>query len=507
MPAAVIFCRVSTAKQAARNEANLPTQQKRCEDWCKSESLPVIRVFVAEGESAWDTVRPVFEECLDFIQKNKGRVSVLCVQDISRFSRNIQQQAVAMAQLTKLGVRLVSVDEPMLDDSPVGLLTSTILGGISQFHSHSLSSRVRYRFQVNREQGRWLHIAPTGLRNEGKTVVLDKSAPMVRQCFEMVATGSYSSDHVRKLMTAAGLRTKKGKTLTRTAFSSMLKNKIYCGVIRHAGKEYAANFPALVSLEVWQAVQDALAGRKKAVPKKPTNEQWPLRGFVRCGSCGAKLTSGNVKGRSKTYPKYWCWAEGCKAPLNVSKEQLEDDWLNLLTMLEPTADALVNVIPKIAKTKWKQRQEAVSEQNRVLSARLEDQRALNRNLIESKLRGELAQADFEQMKKYINQTVEEIEDAQKALLSEAETIHKLTADTERQLVDLDGTWKQAGLNERQELQSALFPDGLVYNELQRFLCTANESLQQALLQTLLEEAAVQGTDFSAPIWNGRGERI
>jgi len=150
MPAAVLFCRVSTQKQAARNESNLPTQQKRCEDWCKSESLPVIRVFVAEGESAWDTDRPVFEECLDFIQKNKGRVSVLCVQDISRFSRNIQQQAVAMAQLTKLGVRLVSVDEPMLDDSPVGLLTSTILGGISQFHSHSLSSRVRYRFQRTR---------------------------------------------------------------------------------------------------------------------------------------------------------------------------------------------------------------------------------------------------------------------------------------------------------------------------------------------------------------------
>jgi len=46
--------------------------------------LAVIRVFVAEGESAWDTDRPVFEERLDFIQKNKGRVSVLCVQDISR---------------------------------------------------------------------------------------------------------------------------------------------------------------------------------------------------------------------------------------------------------------------------------------------------------------------------------------------------------------------------------------------------------------------------------------
>jgi hypothetical protein len=53
MPAAVLFCRVSTQKQAARNESNLPTQQKRCEDWCKSESLPVIRVFVAAFIFNW----------------------------------------------------------------------------------------------------------------------------------------------------------------------------------------------------------------------------------------------------------------------------------------------------------------------------------------------------------------------------------------------------------------------------------------------------------------------
>jgi hypothetical protein len=114
----------------------------------------VLRVFVAEGESAWDTTRPVFEECLDFIQKNKGRVTVLAVQDISRFSRNIQVQAVTLARLKKLGVNLVSVDEPMLDSSPVGLLTSTILGDISQFYSHSLSSRVRYRLW-SRDVARW----------------------------------------------------------------------------------------------------------------------------------------------------------------------------------------------------------------------------------------------------------------------------------------------------------------------------------------------------------------
>jgi DNA invertase Pin-like site-specific DNA recombinase len=56
--AAVIYCRVSTVKQAERNELNLPAQQKRCEDWCTSQNIPVLRVFVAEGESAWKTGTP-----------------------------------------------------------------------------------------------------------------------------------------------------------------------------------------------------------------------------------------------------------------------------------------------------------------------------------------------------------------------------------------------------------------------------------------------------------------
>jgi hypothetical protein len=93
--------------------------------------------------------------------------------------------------------------------------------------------------------------------------------------------------------------------------------------------------------------------------------------------------------------------------------------VSLLSLLEPTADASVNVIPKVAKAKWQQWQESISEQNRVLSARLEDQNALNRKLIEANLRGELSQADFDLMKTQITQAVEGIEEAQKALISEA----------------------------------------------------------------------------------------
>ena len=37
MSVAVVYARVSTGEQAKRNVANLPTQQKKCRDWCNHD--------------------------------------------------------------------------------------------------------------------------------------------------------------------------------------------------------------------------------------------------------------------------------------------------------------------------------------------------------------------------------------------------------------------------------------------------------------------------------------
>src|SRR2546422_8562326 len=54
--------------------------------------------------------------------------------------------------LFRSNVTLISVDEPMLDDSPTGKLTGTMLTALGQFYSDSLSSRVRYRFELHRSE-------------------------------------------------------------------------------------------------------------------------------------------------------------------------------------------------------------------------------------------------------------------------------------------------------------------------------------------------------------------
>ena len=508
MPAAIVYLRVSTKKQEQRNELNLPAQQKRCEDWCRSQGLPVLAVFTGHGESAWKTDRPTLDEAIDFIKKSKGAVTHFVVQDSTRFSRNSEVKAFACVMLRNLNVTLVSVDEPMLNDSPEGRLTGTLLTGMAEFYSHSLSSRVRYRFQVHREQGRYLHAAPLAYRNVqqngSKTLELDESAPLLRQCFEMIASGEHTSDNVRKLITAAGLRTKKGRKLTKQSFSYTLKNPVYCGQILHKGKTYKGSFPALVSEELWQQTQDALHGRKKSMPKKPTNEIYPLRGFVKCGYCDSKLTSGNVRGRSKNYVKYWCWNKECKHPVNVSKEKLEADWIDFLERMQPAFDALTKVIPLLAKAKVQTRLVDTEHRQRQLSTQLADKNALNVKLITAKLNGEIGQEDFDTMKAVLAKDIAEIEAAQRAVESEAATFAQLTADTTRQTVPAGALWASAAFNERQTVQSVLYPEGICYRTDIGFFTPVSNELEAMVFKGLIELAEHEETE---EVLSGRDDWI
>jgi site-specific DNA recombinase len=509
MSGALIYLRVSTKKQDQRNELNLPAQQKRCEDWCKSESIPVLKVFSAVGESAWKTERPTLDEAMAFIKESKGKVTHFVVQDTSRFSRNDEVKAMACALLRRMDVRLVSVDEPALDDSPAGKMLGTVMTGLAEFYSHSLSSRVRYRFQVHREQGRWLHQAPIGYRNvqQGgmKNLVPDESAPLIRQCFDMVASGAHSSDYVRKLITAAGLRTKKGHKLGKQSFSYTLKNPLYCGLIVHKGKTYKGTFEPLVSEEIWQSAQNVLRGKKRAVPKKLANESFPLRGFVKCGYCNAKLTAGNVRGRNKTYPKYWCYNTKCEHPVSVSAEKIEAHWLEFLERMQPAFETLVTKIPVLAKAKAHKYIEDAEQKQRQLSSQLADKRALHLKLIEAKLKDELSKEDFDTMKVALLRDIAEIEAAERAVVAEVESYSELTAEKpDTPLARASEMWVNAHFNDKLTVQNVLFPYGLCYRTDISFFAQVTNELE-AVVYRMLIQLAEQGEAFE--VLDGRDDWI
>ena len=240
------------------------------------------------------------------------------------------------------------------------------------------------------------------------------------------------------------------------------------------------NHDPLISQDLFSRVQDRLNG--KSVPHKKVNEDFPLRGFIRCAACDKPLTAGWVKGRTEKYPRYWCWTKGCGA-VAISKELLETHFLILLSLSEPTTELLAN-LPTIAARSWEERKARIAADAKMLSNRLADQRTLNQQAITAKLKGTLSEEDFQVMKKSINEESARIENDINSLDSERSSIEDLMTQTQTQVIDFAESWKVADINGKHEIQFALYPRGLAYSHEKSFFEPANYSLLQAFLAAL-----------------------
>jgi site-specific DNA recombinase len=126
---AVTYARVSTAEQANTNHS-LPNQQRKFQDSCTRNKLPIIAEFVDRGESARTADRPEFQRMFQYCKANRQKISHLIIADLSRLARNVLDQGNTVVALAELNIKLVSYDEPNLDESAAGNLLKNVLGSM-----------------------------------------------------------------------------------------------------------------------------------------------------------------------------------------------------------------------------------------------------------------------------------------------------------------------------------------------------------------------------------------
>jgi site-specific DNA recombinase len=487
---ALVYIRVSTEEQQRRNVANLPTQEKKACEHGSRLGLTVLKVF-SDEESGRTPAREGLRRLLDYCREHRGKVSHVIVADLSRLARNVADQGMIIGRLADMRITLLSVDEPQIDRTAAGKLSANLLGSVNQFYSDVLSERVRYRMGETVKAGRFPHRAPLGYRNVQangtKNLAIDEErAPMIRKAFELLATGSYKTDDVLKAVNAMGLRTVRGTAVTPQSFSQMIRNPIYMAWIQSGQNRAKGNFEAIVSEELFAAVQDVLNGRRVPAQPKRVSEDFPLRRFARCAKCDQMLTAGWAQGRGQKYARYWCYKRTCKG-VGISREALEGHFVRLLAMMQPTAE-LIAKLPDIAESNWKQRSKRVEDEKRVLQTRLNENESLNLRAIEARIKGELSAADLQKFKEANDRSISDISEQLKTLQSECFTMEQLLADARRSIVNLAKTWQKGDLARKQEIQTALFPDGLVFSPDFLFFEPRNHTLMQQvseLVSTLI----------------------
>jgi DNA invertase Pin-like site-specific DNA recombinase len=502
MKGAIIYVRVSSDDQIRRNSANLPTQIHKCNDLCEHKELEVLKVFSDEGKSGRTTDRPAFQKMMQFCRDPKNKGITVVVSDLSRLARNIEDQAATMTELARLKIKLHSIDEPMLDTTAAGRLSANLLGCINQYHSDSLSERVTYRMDAAVKAGRPISLAPLGYlntRNNGAAHLIQDpdKAPLVRKAFELLSTGSYTKDDVLRMVTAMGLTTRKGAPLAKQSFHQMMVNPTYKGwvISRTRSVQVKGMHEAVIDESTFEAVQHVISGNgNHQVPHVMQNEDFPLRGFVRCARCDKPLTAGWSKGRSKLYGFYRCWTKGCGA-VSIRKETLETHFVHVLAMMQPSAELLAQ-LPELVKTRWQKRNERAEAEKKQLTSRRTEQDTLNRKLIEKYVSGALSQEDFETLKRSITTDVASIDAQLKALQEEQMTMQSLMEQAKMEVLELVKTWRESGIRQKQEIQTAIWEEGLRYSPALRFFEPANRSLMQGIRDWMNEEFEI-----------GRGERI
>jgi site-specific DNA recombinase len=361
MARVAIYMRVSSVGQ--EENYSLPGQETDSRKWAENNGHEVVLVFNDGAQRSYTLDRPGINDTLHAAKY--GEFDILVVGKYDRFSRVQIQQAVAIYQLGKYGVRVVSVREPV-PDGPIG----DFMRGSYAFAAEIELLNIRLRTTKGRKDrvkdGK-LAVGAHPLYGytwgnadvkHGKDhyLVDPETAPIVQLIFDLVVSGMTLRGlahelESRGIPTPGQVLEARGQMPRRRTTSSVwrlstlariLSNPAYIG--QHAGWRRGTEetmikdavtgemrsvkrlryltmddpdrvaydetvCPAVISEATFNAAQEVLKRNKQEASRNLANPEGALlrNGFAVCGYCGRNMQAKYHKGNG--HFRYWCASE------------------------------------------------------------------------------------------------------------------------------------------------------------------------------------------------------
>lgn len=319
MKTAAAYVRVSTEKQ---DEYSLDSQLKLIREYAAQHDMIVPNefVFVEDGVSGrYAKKRRAFQDMIALAKEKTHPFEVILVWKFSRFARNQEESIFYKSMLTRSGVEVISISEP-LDDSPFGSLIERIIEWMDEFYSIRLSGEVKRGMNEKVQRAEIVTVPSFGYDVHEKTYVPNEYADTVRQIFRDYLDGKGIVTIARELA-AAGIKTRRGSDPSNRWVRYILQNPVYIGKIRWSsnGKiDYVhgeesdhailidGSFDPIIDADTFEAVQQKLRRRSADLPytRRDQPVEWMLKGLVRCSSCGSTLVYSALSCPSMQCHKY-----------------------------------------------------------------------------------------------------------------------------------------------------------------------------------------------------------
>lgn len=358
------YIRVSDERQ---DEYSPDSQLKKIREYAEKEGyfIPDEYVFYDDGISGKNVKKRENFNRMIAIAKEKDRpFDVIYVWKLSRFARNQEQSIVYKNLLRKNGVSVKSVSEPIPEDH-FGTLIERVIEWMDEFYLINLGVEVTRGMEEKISRGEPVVYAPFGYLNAEKTYTPDEeTAPIVKEIFERYANGEKQRE-IAVILGQRGVRTKRGNMPENRWVDYILWNPAYIGKIRWTpdGNRFVCkrdytneniqirdgNWQPLISIELWDKVQEMLRNQKKTYPKYAKRQQpiqYMLKGIARCSACGSTLAmSSVVSGKSKIRTMQCCnYSRGsCTVSHSITIPKIETSFIDGLK--KAIKDKKFNITP------------------------------------------------------------------------------------------------------------------------------------------------------------------
>lgn len=461
----VIYTRVSSAKQM--DGLSLEVQLKGTTEYSEKHKLNIREHFGGTYESAAKDERKEFQRMIKYLKTTKYKISKILVYSLERFSRN-ENSIWLSSQLRNLGTEIISVTQPIDTSNPAGIMQQKMLFIFGEFDNQLRRQKSMAGIKEHLMQGEWCCAVPVGYDivkvNRERKIVVNETGQIIKKMFYWKAKERLPNVEIQKRLKSYKLE----YNLRR--ISEILTNPFYCGKLAHKaleGEVVDGKHEKLVSESIFLEANNIMAERKLGLQTKKERPEIALKRFVKCSNCKQPMRGYISNGWDVPY--YKCNTIGCKCNRNANK--VNSQFESLLDSYKVN-DELMPLIKEQLFITFQEHNASLQENEVSIKRQLTDLQHKIERLEERYILEEIKAELYEKYKTKFEKEIEEIGKEMKQNQIEMSKLEDYIIFALSCCSNLSKMWGLGDYNQRQELQKALFEDGIMYDR-QKDECRSN----------------------------------
>ncbi|MGE0773806.1 MAG: recombinase family protein [Sphingomonadaceae bacterium] len=313
-----IYTRKSSEEGLEQNFNSLDAQREACEAYILSQAGEgwqlVPTAYDDGGFSGGNMERPGLVRLLADV--DAGKVDVILVYKVDRLTRSLMDFARIVERLDARNISFVSVTQAFSTTSSMGRLTLNVLLSFAQFEREVTGERIRDKIAASKAKGIWMGGGvPLGYDlGDRRLIVNDQEAATVRHIYTRYLELK-SVPALAKELQASGITSKRrtsrsgreigGLPFRLGALYHVLQNSLYLGEVVHRDLVHEGEHDAIISRELFDAVQALLTENRSQRRDHPTRAAGcPLTGII-VDAEAVPMSPSFGYGRASRYYRYY----------------------------------------------------------------------------------------------------------------------------------------------------------------------------------------------------------